>query len=736
MTSVSISNRINLGFFLTTVIVSGVAFLSYFAINILGNSFKDYRGLSKQTLVINDFVEDIFQARLAAIKYQMSPSEQSKSEVRGNIAEIVRDVQAYRDIRSDPETAVHLDVLSELSDGYLNDFMMLSDALGLAIQKNADLLAAGKAVRLDLSALRTILVETQNTRPLGLQSSAQESLLLARIYAEEYFSTEDDADLARAEEHFANAERDITEAKSLIENSFRQVWHDDALALINSALAGKATAQAIFDDMQEALKRYASLRDNGLDVIGPQMQDSLEAWAESVVDDQVNVGLEGQDVVAQVKASSPVVGIIAIVGSIILAVAIGRWITVPLLRLAGSTSALAAGQTDIEIEGADHDHELGKMAKALEIFRDAQIESNHTKEWEKQVAAEQKAVVEALSNGLQSLADGRLDVRVEEDLGADYEELRQNFNEAVATLEKTISGVVNASGQIGSYASSISNSSDDLSRRTGNQAAALEQTAAALDELTSSVTSSAENAHSANGIVVATRADAKESGVVVGQAVDAMRIIEESSKQITQITSVISDIAFQTNLLALNAGVEAARAGDAGRGFAVVASEVRALAERSSQSAREVSNLISTSSAHVADGTKLIATAGETLNSVIDKFSDVSQLISDIAKNSQEQASGISEINIGVSQLDQVTQQNASMVETSTQQSLDMTAQASELDRLVSVFRVTETSVGGRFKTERNVHEFTSKRPVPFTAPIPAPAPKVAVGGDPVWQEF
>ncbi|MVO18740.1 methyl-accepting chemotaxis protein, partial [Parasedimentitalea huanghaiensis] len=234
----------------------------------------------------------------------------------------------------------------------------------------------------------------------------------------------------------------------------------------------------------------------------------------------------------------------------------------------------------------------------------------------------------------------------------------------------------------------ISQASDDLSQRTESQAATLEQTAAALEEMTTSVKSASEGARSVEGIVNEAKSEAEASGTVVQNAVSAMTEIEDSARHISQIISVIDDIAFQTNLLALNAGVEAARAGEAGRGFAVVASEVRALAQRSSDAAMEIKTLIGDSSKQVEQGVDLVGKAGTALNSIVERVSHISQLVSEMAVGTSEQSTGLGEINLGVTQLDQVTQQNAAMVEEATAASHLLNTDANKLAKLVSHFNI------------------------------------------------
>lgn len=302
-------------------------------------------------------------------------------------------------------------------------------------------------------------------------------------------------------------------------------------------------------------------------------------------------------------------------------------------------------------------------------------------------AAAQEKVVSGLARGLSDLAAGNLTVRLEEPFPGQYETLRSDFNNAMDELQEAMRSIVGNAHGISSGASEISQAADDLSRRTEQQAASLEETAAALDQITATVRKAADNAKQASSIVAVARTDAEESRQVVNGAVTAMASINASSRQISQILGVIDEISFQTNLLALNAGVEAARAGDAGRGFAVVASEVRALAQRSSEAAKEIKELISVSSQHVGTGVDLVGKAGTALNVIVGKVSEISALVAEIAVASQEQSSGLGEINTAINQMDQVTQQNAAMVEESTAASHQLKREAAELTELTARFQ-------------------------------------------------
>lgn len=302
-------------------------------------------------------------------------------------------------------------------------------------------------------------------------------------------------------------------------------------------------------------------------------------------------------------------------------------------------------------------------------------------------AAAQEKVVSGLARGLSDLAAGNLTARIAEPFPGQYETLRSDFNNAMEELQEAMRGIVGNAHGINSGAGEISQAADDLSRRTEQQAASLEETAAALDQITATVRKAADNAKQANSIVAVARSDAEESRQVVNGAVSAMASINASSRQISQILGVIDEISFQTNLLALNAGVEAARAGDAGRGFAVVASEVRALAQRSSEAAKEIKELITVSSQHVSTGVDLVGKAGTALNMIVGKVNEISTLVAEIAVASQEQSTGLGEINTAINQMDQVTQQNAAMVEQSTAASHQLKREAAELTELTARFQ-------------------------------------------------
>ena len=384
------------------------------------------------------------------------------------------------------------------------------------------------------------------------------------------------------------------------------------------------------------------------------------------------------------------------VGALVCAVAavagwlVARSVTQPLQRLRMSMKSVSERNYADEIADRTRGDEVGDLCSALVDFRDKLMAADHADAERETVRAQQTRVVERLSTALTNLADGNLSQQIQTPFFGDYDQLRQDYNRTIENLNLTIGAVVESTSGIFIRSDQMSKSSDDLSRRTENQAATLEQTAAALDELTASVRSAASGAKEVEIIVARAQADADASEAVVGKAVSAMTEIEKSSDEISQIIGVIDDIAFQTNLLALNAGVEAARAGDAGRGFAVVASEVRALAQRSSDAAKKIKILIGGSSEQVGRGVALVGETGEVLTKIAGNIAHINSLMIEIAAGAEEQSVGLGEINIGVTQLDKVTQQNAAMVEEATVNSHALKTDLTHLAQIVKKFKLSK----------------------------------------------
>lgn len=325
-----------------------------------------------------------------------------------------------------------------------------------------------------------------------------------------------------------------------------------------------------------------------------------------------------------------------------------------------------------------------------------------------------------------SEGDGDLTQRLDVSGNDEIARLAGAFNIFVGKIEEMVSEIKRAAGSINTSASEISNGNVDLSQRTEEQASSLEETASSMEEMTSTVTQNADNAKEANQLVVSARDQADKGGSVVKEAINAMGEINESSKRIADIITVVEEIAFQTNLLALNAAVEAARAGEQGRGFAVVATEVRNLAGRSSDAAKEIKDLISDSVGKVKAGSELVDKSGQTLEEIMLGVKKVADIVAEISSASQEQASGIEQVNKAVMQMDDMTQQNAALVEEAAAASKSMEEQAGSLNELVSRFKVNERQSSILAVSQDQVVPSTERRSQerPFTSKPKSPVSK------------
>ena len=302
---------------------------------------------------------------------------------------------------------------------------------------------------------------------------------------------------------------------------------------------------------------------------------------------------------------------------------------------------------------------------------------------------------------LNALADGDLSQRITAHYEGAFALLKDSANMTAERIGAIVSDVKAAAREVTNASTEITTSTTDLSQRTEEQAASLEETSAAMEEMAATVKKNAENAHQANQSTIGTRDVANRGGDVVAQAVTAMARIEELSRNISEIIGVIDEIARQTNLLALNAAVEAARAGDAGRGFAVVASEVRSLAQRSSQAAKDIKDLIVNSGGQVKEGVDLVNRAGDALKEITDSIKQVAGLVSDIATASTEQSTGIDEVNRALTQMDEATQQNSALVEENAATAKTLEQQARALDERIAFFRIDETAAAGGKRASR-----------------------------------
>jgi methyl-accepting chemotaxis protein len=415
---------------------------------------------------------------------------------------------------------------------------------------------------------------------------------------------------------------------------------------------------------------------------------------------------------------------------------------------AGQYKRIAKSGEEVWLQGSFNPilDKRGKPCKIVQYATDITAQCREAKikrTFDLAVEREIQAIVSAFN-------DGDLNKRIPlEGKSGFHESLASGINQLADNMSEIVGRVKVAAAEVARSAEEISQGNTDLSQRTEVQASSLQETASSMEEMTSSVRQNADNAGRASLLAVAARDQAENGGVVVAKAVNAMAEIDEASKKIADIISVIDEIAFQTNLLALNAAVEAARAGEFGRGFAVVASEVRNLAGRSATAAREIKALIQDSHKKVDEGSSLVTNSGETLGQLVSAVKQVSDIIAEIAAASQQQSSGIEQVNKAIMQLDAMTQQNSALVEEASTASASMSDQAQALAQMMDKYSVSQEqaasgpgvladSRGGSVRPESHERRGAARPWAKPSTPIGRIQSKVgaANGTDSDWEQF
>jgi len=396
----------------------------------------------------------------------------------------------------------------------------------------------------------------------------------------------------------------------------------------------------------------------------------------------------------------------------------------------GQYKRIAKGGREVWLQ-ASYNPILDPDGKPFKVVKYA---TDITKQKEDEV--ELQEVMSETTEVMNFLSAGDLNHQMMGEYSDKFTQLKNAINDSIGNLFNMVNEIRTASVNMSSGASEIAQGNADLSQRTEEQASSLEETASSMEEMTSTVKQNADNARQANQLAGDARVQAEGGGQVVQKAVGAMSEINKSSKKISDIISVIDEIAFQTNLLALNAAVEAARAGEQGRGFAVVAGEVRNLAQRSAGAAKEIKSLINDSVDKVEEGTKLVDESGSTLDEIVKAVGKVSDIIAEIATAGQEQSSGIEQVNKAVMQMDEMTQQNAALVEEAASASESMEEQAKGLIKLMEFFTVDDDGQDDNYRSAP-AKPTVARRPAPNAAGRkPASRPRPRASGDEEWNEF
>jgi methyl-accepting chemotaxis protein len=516
----------------------------------------------------------------------------------------------------------------------------------------------------------------------------------------------------------------------------------------------------------------------------PMIED-LRELMDYITDGGHDAGARAHDI----EESAALIVMITIAVSILLTALIGfalvRAITRPLGAMTAAMTKLAEGDLEVSVPALEKRDEIGAMAKAVQVFKEAAIEKRKLDQAAEAAGEEIARLVAAaaagdltqrielsgkagffktLSEGMNTLvgavasavnelaammaamAQGDLSKRVSGDYEGAFLKLKQDANSTAEKLAEIASQTVEGMTNIKASTTEIATGATDLSARTEEQVASLEEIAASIRQLNTTVQQSSENAGQASQLALAARTAAESGGEVANSAVAAMGEIEQSSQRISDIVGMIDEIAFQTNLLALNAAVEAARAGEAGRGFAVVAGEVRALAQRSSQASKDIKSLIQNSSQQVKQGVELVNKAGATLAEIVTSVKRVSDIVAEIAAANKEQSASVGEVQEAIGQIEQATQQNAALVEETTAALGSADNQVQSVTEVVAFFKLDSSATpkpanapaaakGAKAVQARLANQLGAK-----TEPAPTQSSGArklaATGTDDGWEEF
>ncbi len=662
----------------------------------LAGIFASYRATAGQSLAISDYSDQLHEIQMSAEAFRSTPTQAVVDSFRAGVKAFEAD---------DPRFAGNKDLQSGLA-AIRQDIAAYGKAFEqiVSLQARRDLLISkvtefGPWTSIALNDVMRSAWRQNDVALLHMTAETLEALNRSLYFSERFVHSNDFAAYDAAQAALAEAVALNDAAAKAAKNELQKKRLMGAGQLMQNYTAR-------LGDMKEVLQASGNIRQTELNVLAPKISSAFKDLQVTVTGAQKNLDGSVEATVAAATSTTLVISGLLIVIGLLLSYFVGRLVSSAVRGMAQSMERLARGDETIVIKGVEHRHELGAMARSLKVFQEtgrAKLIAEANAERARLAAEEERLRQEAerlsdahvmehafrqISVGLDALSKGDLSVRVGE-VDHRYVGIRDHFNNSVASLEEAIDAVIRAVTTIRSGLAEISTASNDLARRTEQQAASLEETVAALGDVTRGLNGTAEGASRAQSVVATARTNAEKGGQIVSRAIAAMTEIQNSSSKIGNIIGVIDEIAFQTNLLALNAGVEAARAGEAGKGFAVVAQEVRELAQRSANAAREIKELISTSSMQVKTGVELVGESGVSLEQIVEQVTAMNATVADIAVAAREQATSLREVSAAGDQMDKVTQQNAAMVEQTTAAAQSLTQETENLAELLYRFRTS-----------------------------------------------
>ena len=768
----TVKRRIYGGFLLVLLFMVFIAVMSVWGSKKVGDEVDTYQSVSANAQRVLLVERNVAGMRRNIREFVFTGDEKSVARARELQAILKKDIADTIAATSDPGRKGNLEAMQKLFEGYLVDFANL-----IELRQKRDRLVNDVLTPVGVKAGQQIsdLVNTAQTRKEWELASeigqVQEGLMQMRVAALRFLltPTKEAAEEVRALR--VGMDKDIAHVLPLAKDPLLRKALDEATGLA-------VRYEAAFQEAATAVLERNHVANDIMAVKAAQFGDLAGKVRESQSVYLTQLSKEMDANLATQETSSIAISIIAVLLGLTFAVLIARSILNPIGAMTGAMGALAEGKLDTQVPALDRHDEIGEMAKAVQVFKQNGIdkvrmeaEQRAAEEASRKAEEEQRAreaaivaevaeVAKAASNGdldrridlagkdgfllnlcegvnnlvnltgialkdvagvLGAVARGDLTQRITNSYAGVFGQLKGDVNQTADKLSEVVSNINEAAGQITSASSEVAAGSQDLSERSEQQASALEETAASMEELAATVRQNAANAQQANQLAAGARETAAGGGQVVSDAITAMGRIEGSSQKIEDIVGMIDEIAFQTNLLVLNAAVEAARAGDAGKGFAVVAQEVRNLAQRSAQASKEIKGLIAESSSQVRSGADLVKGAGKTLEDILGSVKRVADIVAEIAAASAEQASGIDQVNQAITQMDEMTQQNAALVEESTAAAHSLEEQARHLGQVMSFFNTGAESVAAAAPM---VREKPAARPAAKAAPARVPAKK------------
>jgi methyl-accepting chemotaxis protein len=674
---------------------------------------------------VQELERDTVELRGFVRTYFLSGDERDAALAKANIEELLDTAKRAVAAADDP---VRRQELQEIADRLAHEAEVFDDFAAqrrkLAEIFTQQIEVGGAALVEEIKALGKTAARSGNSNAVVLSGTAVELALELELEIEILLARHESERAEKARELIAELEDALAGIAATAGTGPVRTAYDTVATQAQAFFAAFGAAEEISHELERLLDRDNGVLSRGMTEIAEELDHVLDELIEA----EKAAKKDAEGALATSTTVTLVIGLIALAFGLFVAWFLVRATATPIIDITGVMTRLSSGELGADVPFRDRADEIGDMADALQVFKNSAQEIENIRAAQERAGREIDVVVAAAVEGdftarvevegkqgfmlglsqsmnelvstverglsevismASALAGGDLTSRISGDYRGSFLKLKDDLNAMAEKLSSLVGDIRDSTDSVSSASAELGQGADDLAQRTEQQAASLEETAAAMEEMTATVKRNSDNALEANDIVSEAGQKASQGGRVVNQAVESMGELEASSREISAIVNVIEDIAFQTNLLALNAAVEAARAGDAGKGFAVVASEVRALAQRSGEAAKEITDLIGKSSQSVDRGVKLVRQTGDSLNEIIESVQRVAGIIEEVASARKEQSTGLGEVNAAVSQMDEMTQQNAAMVEETSAAARSLASEASKLVGLVSFFKTT-----------------------------------------------